>query len=101
MVEAFLVRRTELDLAAARHRLDLIADSDPREIARRTRVPIYGLTGWFDPIVPWLPVRYWLRRNCPALRDFRVIGFSDHNVLNMAAEPAARQILAWMAEGGR
>ena len=99
MMEAFLVRRTELDLAAARHRLDLIADNDPREIARRTRVPVYGLSGWFDPIVPWPLVRRWLRRHCPALRDYRVILFSDHNVLNMAAEPAARQILAWMAEG--
>ena len=101
MVEAFLVRRTELDLAAARHRLDLIADNDPRDIVRRTQVPVYALTGWFDPIVPWPLVRHWLRRHCPALRDFRVIGLSDHNVLNMAAEPSARQILAWMAEGAK
>lgn len=98
MVEAFLVRRTELDLAAARHRLDLIADNDPRELARQTRIPVYGLTGGLDPIVPWPLVRHWLRRQCPALRDYRVIPFSDHNVLNMAAEPAARYILAWMAE---
>ena len=100
LVEAFLVRRTELDLAAARHRLDLIADNDPRAIAAQTRVPIYAPTGWLDPIVPWPFVRFWLRRHCPALRDYRVIWFSDHTVLNTAAEPAARQILAWMGQGG-
>ena len=98
--EAFLVRRTELDLAAVRHRLDLIADNDPRDIAAQTRVPIYAQTGWLDPIVPWSFVRFWLRRHCPALRDYRVIWFSDHTVLNTAAEPAARQILAWMGQGG-
>ena len=96
MMEAFLSRRTELDLAAARHRLDLIADNDPREIARQTRVPIFALTGAVDPIVPWPLVRRWLRLNCPALRDYRVILQSDHNVLNMAAEASARQILEWM-----
>jgi pimeloyl-ACP methyl ester carboxylesterase len=100
LVEAFLARRTELDLAAARHRLDLIAGNDPQAIARQTRVPVYALTGWLDPIVPWPFVRYWLRRHCPALRDYRVILYSDHNVLNMAAEPAARQILAWMGVTG-
>jgi len=96
-MECFLVRRTELDLAAARHRLDLIAANDPRSIARQTRVPVYALTGWFDPIVPWPPVRHWLRRHCPGFRDYQVILPSDHNVLNMAAEASARQIVAWMA----
>ncbi len=100
LVEAFLIRRTELDLAAARHRLDLIADNDPQDIARQTQVPVYGLTGGLDPIVPWPLVRHWLRRQCLALRDYQVIGFSDHNVLNMAAEPAARKILAWIGQGG-
>jgi pimeloyl-ACP methyl ester carboxylesterase len=95
-LDAFIFRRTPLDLRALRHRLDLIAGNDPRAVARRVTVPVFGLTGLVDPIVPWPFVRRWLRRNCPALRDYRVIPGADHNVLNMAAPAAARLILGWM-----
>jgi pimeloyl-ACP methyl ester carboxylesterase len=95
-LEAFIARRTPLDWQAMRHRLHLIAANDPRAVARRATVPVFGLTGLVDPIVPWPFVRRWLRRNCPALRDYRVIPGADHNVLNMAAPAAAKLILGWM-----
>jgi pimeloyl-ACP methyl ester carboxylesterase len=95
-LDAFLARRTDLDFQAMRHRLALVADSDPRAIACRVTVPVFGLTGFVDPIVPWPCVRRWLRRNCPSLRDYRIIPGSDHNVLNMAAPASAKLILRWM-----
>ena len=91
-----IARRTNLDLQAMRHRLDLIAGNNPCAIARRATVPVYGLAGWMDPIVPWPFVRRWLRRNCPALRDYQIIPAADHNVLTMAARPSADLILRWM-----
>jgi pimeloyl-ACP methyl ester carboxylesterase len=95
-LDAFITRRTELDLQAMRHRLRLIADNDPRKIACQTTVPVFGLTGLVDPIVPWPLVRRWLRKHCPALRDYCIIAGSDHTVLNMAAEASAQKILEWI-----
>lgn len=95
-MEAFLARRTELDLRAAEHRLNLIAANDPCRIARGCHVPVYSLTGFFDPIVPWVPVRRWLNRACPALREQKVIWRADHTVLATAPERAADQILNWI-----
>ena len=46
--------------------------------ARQTAPPVFGLTGVPDPIVPWPWVRYWLKKNCPALRDYRLIWSGDH-----------------------
>ena len=56
-ISEFIARRTEPDRQAATHRLRLIAQNDPRDIARQARVPVYALAGLADPIVPWLPVR--------------------------------------------
>lgn len=95
-VQAFISRRTPLDLQAAKHRLELIATNDPRPIARATQVPVYAMTGGLDPIVFWPPVRQWLRRHSPALQDYQIIWASDHNVLHSAAGPSARLILNWM-----
>jgi len=95
-LEDFIARRTQRDLQAIRHRLRLIAENDPRPTARRNTIPVFALTGAVDPIVPWPLVRRWLRRHCPALRDYRVIVRSDHNVLQMAAPAAAKLILQWM-----
>src|SRR5258707_13236447 len=58
-IEEFIARRTELDRQAARHRLNLVAGSDPRHIVRELNTPLYALAGLFDPIVPWLRVRWW------------------------------------------
>lgn len=95
-LDEFISRRTELDRCAAQHRLHLVAVNDPRPTARQARLPVFGLSGFFDPIVPWPRVRHWLRKNCPALRDYRVLERADHNVLSTAPEEAAKQVLCWI-----
>jgi pimeloyl-ACP methyl ester carboxylesterase len=97
-IHEFIERRTELDIQAAKHRLDLIGQNDLRSIARQSGVPVYGLTGLVDPIVPWWWVRPWLKRNCSSLREYRIIWRADHNVLGTAAEAAAEQVVRWMSE---
>jgi len=92
----FLGRRTEVDRQAVVHRLRLIAANDPRKTASNCDVPVYALTGLVDPVVPWIPVRSWLRKNCPALRQHKVIVRADHTVLATAPEAAAAQILQWI-----
>jgi len=92
----FLARRTRLDQEAAKHRLHLLTKNDPRNIANQAQVPIYAVTGLVDPIVPWVFVRRWLKKNCRDLRDYQVITLSDHNVLGNAAEKSAEQVLKWM-----
>ena len=95
-IDEFISRRTDLDRRAARHRLHLIAQNDPCPIARQTDVPVFGLSGFLDPIVPWPLVRHWLKKNCPALRDYKIIGHADHNILATAPVDAAKQILDWI-----
>jgi len=97
-LDEFIARRTPEDKEAAQYRLHLVAENDPRETARKTRTPVYGLAGLLDPIVPWPPVRRWLKRNCPALRDYKVIMSADHNVLNTGTKEAAQWVLKWMNE---
>lgn len=92
----FLARRTEPDRLAILHRLRLITANDPRPLARAATLPVYQLTGWFDPIVPWPPVRTGLRRHCPGHRDTRVIPYADHTILCSAPLTAAEQVLAWI-----
>lgn len=95
-IHEFIARRTEQDRQAARHRLHLLAANDPGFIARNAQVPVYGLTGVLDPVVPWMFVRRWLKKNCPSLRDYRIIWNADHNVLGTAPDSAAAQVLKWM-----
>jgi len=96
-IQEFIARRTELDRQAALHRLDLIAASDLWAVAQAVRVPVFALTGWLDPIVPW-PLTFWLlRRHCRSLRATKVLWRADHNVLGTAPDDAARQVLVWMA----
>lgn len=95
-IQEFIDRRTELDRAAAKHRLHLIAQNDLCNLARNASVPVYGLTGLFDPVVPWLWVRRWLRKHCVQLRAYRVITRADHNVLGTAPQPAADQVVEWI-----
>jgi len=61
-------------------------------------LPVCYLSGWLDPIVPWPLVRRWLRKNCPGLRDTKIIFSADHNILGTAPEVAARQVLYWINE---
>jgi pimeloyl-ACP methyl ester carboxylesterase len=95
-IDEFIARRTDLYRRAAQHRLHLIAGFDPRLIVRQTKLPVFGLSGILDPIVPWPFVRRWLKRNCPALRDYKIIKTADHNVLGTAPRQSARQVLEWM-----
>ena len=87
-----------MDRRAAQQRLRLVAENDPRQIARQTKLPVFGLSGFFDPIVPWPPVRRWLRKNCPACASTQFIVRANHNVLNTAPEEAARQVLRWIKD---
>jgi pimeloyl-ACP methyl ester carboxylesterase len=95
-IEEFIARRTKLDQQAAEHRLHLLTSADPCAIIRKTGIPIYGLSGLFDPVVPWIFVRPWFRKNCPSLREFRIIRQADHNVLGTAPRAVAQQILKWI-----
>jgi pimeloyl-ACP methyl ester carboxylesterase len=94
----FIARRTDRDRQAARHRLHLVAESDARPTARNVQTPIYALTGSVDPIVPWILVRPWLRRHCPALREYKIIWRADHNVLSTAPTASVEQVLKWMTD---
>jgi pimeloyl-ACP methyl ester carboxylesterase len=95
-MKEFATRRNRLDAAAAAHRLHLISESDPRSIARTTQLPIFYLTGLFDPIVQWPLVLPWFKRNCPTLRDTKIIWLADHNVLGTGTSKAAAQIGLWI-----
>ncbi|MBC8095206.1 MAG: alpha/beta hydrolase, partial [Akkermansiaceae bacterium] len=95
-IHEFIERRTELDRQAAKHRLHLIARNDPCAVVRDVNVPVYALTGLLDPIVPWMFVRPWLRKHCPALREYKIIWRADHNVLSTAADAAAEQVVQWV-----
>jgi pimeloyl-ACP methyl ester carboxylesterase len=99
-VGEFIARWTELHRQAAAHRLRLIARNDPSAIARQLRLPVYAITGAIDPIVPWPRVRHWLRRNCPGLREHKIIWRADHNVLSTASPAAADQVVRWITAQG-
>lgn len=77
-------------------RYDVIIESDPRALARRTQMPVYYLTGFWDFVVMWWLVQPWLRRHCPSYRGWRLVWNSEHNVLGFQPRIAAAQILAWM-----
>lgn len=95
-VDAFIARRTQEDWLAAMHRLDLISANHPEDIAHTTKLPVYALTGFFDPVVFWPPVLRWLRGECPTLQDTQVIYSADHAVLHTAPKVCSQQILSWM-----
>jgi len=99
-VAEFVARRTELDKQAAKHRIDLVAQSDFRPIAGQTTLPVYFLSGLFDPIVPWPLALLSLRRQCPGYRGCKIIWNADHNVLGTAPCQSADQVLHWMQAGG-
>ena len=95
-IAEFVARRTELDREAMRHRLTLLEHYDPRDVARRTRAPVYYVSGLVDPLVPWMLVRRWLRRNCPGYRGGKMFWLSDHNVLGCSPARVADLIMKWM-----
>ena len=96
-VSEFIARRTqEADRQALVHRYTLIYANDLCEIASTAEVPVYQLSGFFDPVVPWLPVRRWLKARCPAYAGFKLIWHADHNVLGTAPQAAAQQVMKWI-----
>lgn len=98
-LDEFVARRTnEPDRQVMTCRYTLIAQGDPRPIARHTPLPVHQLTGAWDPIVPWWQIRPWLRRHCPGYRTSRVIWSGGHNVLLSAPRESADQIMAWVCE---
>jgi pimeloyl-ACP methyl ester carboxylesterase len=97
-MQEFARRRNTLDRQAMSHRLGLVAANDPNAIAESTSLPVYYLSGWFDPIVPWPFVRAYLRRRCPGYRGHKIIWPADHNILGTAPQAAAQQVQQWMRE---
>jgi pimeloyl-ACP methyl ester carboxylesterase len=95
-IREFIARRTEEDRRAATHRLHLIAGSDPRPIAEKIALPVFGISGLLDPIVPWVFVRPWLKRHCPALREYKVVWHADHTVLGTGPRTAADTVVRWV-----
>jgi len=95
-IKEFIARRTQLDKCAGAHRLQLIANNDPRELAAQVQVPVYHLSGFWDPVVPWPMARSWLERYCPAYRGGRVIASADHNVLATGTNRAAKIVAEWI-----
>jgi pimeloyl-ACP methyl ester carboxylesterase len=98
-IQEFIARRTELDRQAAKHRLSLITKSDLSSTTRGLELPVYALTGLFDPVVPWFWVRRWLKKNCASLRAYRIISRAGHNVLGTGAQQAADQVVRWITTG--
>ncbi len=95
-IEEFVARRTPADRAAIGSRYPLIARADLRPLARSVRLPVYALSGFFDPIVPWPLVHPWLEKHCPGFRERRIVLNADHNVLGTAPRESAEQIALWM-----
>ena len=84
------------DREAMAHRLNLIRHADFRELARAAHLPVFSLAGFWDPIVPWWPVRRWLHRECPGWSEYRMLYRADHTVLATQPEASVKQVLEWM-----
>ena len=95
----FVARRTESDRQAVAHRLHLLARNDPSRLASFASPPVYALTGFWDPIVPWFWARKWLRRHCPNLKAYKIVCRADHTVLATAPQVSAGLIVKWMTAG--
>ncbi len=82
---------------AAGHRLRLIAENQPDKWVRSAKLPVFHLSGLFDPIVPWFCVRPDLRRQCPGWLAEHLVWTADHNVLGTGTAQAAESVLTWMS----
>jgi pimeloyl-ACP methyl ester carboxylesterase len=91
-------RAGDLDRHTITRRYLLIAGNHPAAIARMTQIPVYHLSGAWDPIVPWWHVRPWLRRHCPGYRTSRILWSGGHNILLSSPQESAEQILAWAGD---
>jgi len=101
-LDEFVERRTiQPDREVITGRYRLISQSDPRPIAGATMLPVYQLSGAWDPIVPWWQVRPWLRHHCSNYRASRIIWSGGHNVLLSAPRESATQIMEWIGVTAR
>ena len=89
-------RRQPADHAALIHRLRLIELADFQATVRTLDLPVWQLTGRWDPVVPWWAVRGWLRENCPGYRGTDVRRRADHVVLATDAEGSVAAVRRWM-----
>ena len=94
---AFAAGRSVAQWRAAAWRLRLVAESDPRQTARATLIPVWYLGGAIDLLVPWPWVVRWLERECPGYRGKTIIARADHNVLGTAPKESAESVLGWLA----
>lgn len=94
-------RANDPDRHVITRRYLLIAENRPAAIAQATRLPVYHLSGAWDPIVPWWHVRPWLRKHCPGYRSSSIIWSGDHNILLSSPDKSAEQILAWVNESAK
>lgn len=93
----FIARRQQpADHRALIQRLRLIEAADFRETVRQLRVPIWQLTGRWDPVVPWWSVRRWLRGNHAEYRGTAVRPGADHVVLATDAAGSVAAVRQWM-----
>ncbi len=95
-ISEFIGRRTPEDLRAIDHRFKLIRENDPGKIARQVELPVFQLTGFWDPVVNYPSVRRWLRANCPGYRKTVVMFNADHSVLGTAPEQSANLVRDWI-----
>ena len=96
-IEEFVRRRTipaDREVMSSRYRL--IRGADFRAVARRTRLPVFHLSGAIDPLVPWWQVAAWLRKDCPGFRGSRIVRRAGHNVLLDAPGESVKQIREWI-----
>ena len=93
----FIEHLTEEERLAAKHRLHLVAGNNACDLARKVKLPVYALTGILDPVVPWYWARRWLKKNCRALREYKIIWTADHNVLGTGSQAAAELVVRWMS----
>ncbi len=95
-LDAYVARYSELDRQVIRHRLQLVAENDPRLLVGSIRTPVYALSGVLDPIVPWCLARRALRRHCRTLQAFKIIWCADHFVLGTGIKMAAEMTVNWL-----
>jgi hypothetical protein len=95
-VKEFIERRTELDRQAAVHRLELIAENDPSTIAQSLDVPCTRCQACSIQSSPGIRPGGGCNKNCPKLKEFKIIRSADHTVLSTGSKQAADIIVDWI-----
>jgi len=86
----FVAGLTQRDLAAAKHRLHLVAQNDPlRPGGQSFRAALRAERSVRIRWYPGFGCAGGLRGNCPGLKGYRIIWLADHNVLGTSPDVAA------------